>query len=244
MLARIMGCCCSTKPAVEADAGPLSATALESSLEKKTGDKFEMFHHTFDCAPLGFTVKDASGYTGVSVGAINNTALPLKVDDIVVAVRNQNVSKSTCKDVVAKIKGCGFPLKITFKRLQSTEHEEEIQRKVHTQYEGEILRCAKDNNVVRFKRSAFDPNGRQHGRMEGQYAGNHFHLGINHEGFVMLLSIILWASYERDEKKFWDKAKNSCWNTGPFNGYDLCQHIRYATLHSTQTLLSYTPLMH
>jgi hypothetical protein len=83
-----------------------------------SADKFEIFHHTFDCAPLGFSVKDSSGYTGVSVGAIKNTTLPLKVDDIVVAVRNQNVSKFTRKDVVAKIKGCGFPLKITFKRVQ------------------------------------------------------------------------------------------------------------------------------
>jgi tetratricopeptide (TPR) repeat protein len=117
------------------------------------------------------------------------------------------------------------------------EKEEQIQRKVHKENAGKILRCAKGwvskgNNIVKFNLQSFDPKDPCTGRMEGQYAGNHFTLAITLFGFIQLLSIIQWDDgkgnvlYKRDETKFWDKEKNACWNNGPLNGYDVCQHVK------------------
>jgi hypothetical protein len=106
------------------------------------------------------------------------------------------------------------------------EREEQIQRKVHRENRGKILCCAERNNVVKFNLESFDPKDPHTGRMEGQYAGNHFTLAITLFGFIQLLSIIQWDTYKRDEKKFWDKEKNVCWNIGELNGYDVCQHVK------------------
>jgi tetratricopeptide (TPR) repeat protein len=119
-------------------------------------------------------------------------------------------------------------------RTPEQEKEEQIQRKVHTEYADTILRCWM-NDVVKFDLDSFDPKDPHNGRIEGQYAGNHFTLAITLLGFIQLLSIIQWDDgkgnvlYKRDETKggkFWDEMKNACWNTGPLNGYDVCQHVK------------------
>jgi tetratricopeptide (TPR) repeat protein len=112
------------------------------------------------------------------------------------------------------------------------EEEGKIQRKVHQENAGKILSCAEGNDVVKYNLESFDPKDPRIGRMEGQYAGNHFTLAITLLGFIQLLSIIQWDDgkgnvlYKRDGTKFWDEKKNACWNTGPFNGYDVRQHVK------------------
>jgi hypothetical protein len=87
------------------------------------GRQFKVFPHTFNKSPLGFSVKDA-GEVGACVGKITNSALPLEMDDLIVGVSSQNVSKLTRKEVVARIKSFGFPLKITFKRVPLGQRED------------------------------------------------------------------------------------------------------------------------
>jgi tetratricopeptide (TPR) repeat protein len=106
------------------------------------------------------------------------------------------------------------------------EEEAKIQRKVHQENAGKILHCTEGNDVVKFNLESFDPKDPHTGRMEGQYAGNHFELAITLFGFTQLLSIALWDTYERDETNFWDEKMKVCWNTGPLNGYDVCQHVK------------------
>jgi tetratricopeptide (TPR) repeat protein len=117
-------------------------------------------------------------------------------------------------------------------KILEADEEAKIQRKVYQENAGKILCCAEGNSVVKFNLESFDPKDPRTGRMEGQYAGNHFTLGITLFGFIQLLSITLWNDgkgnvlYKRDEKKFWDEKKNACWNNGELNGYDVCQHVK------------------
>jgi tetratricopeptide (TPR) repeat protein len=109
-------------------------------------------------------------------------------------------------------------------KILEADEEAKIQRKVYQENAGKILCCAEGNSVVKFNLESFDPKDPRTGRMEGQYAGNHFTLGITLFGFIQLLSITLWDTYERDESNF--MGANGNWNTGPLNGYDVCQHVK------------------
>jgi tetratricopeptide (TPR) repeat protein len=110
-------------------------------------------------------------------------------------------------------------------KTREEQEEANIQQKVHQENAGKILCCAEGNNVVKFDPNSFDSSDPRNGRIEGQYGGNQFTLGIDLAGFILLLSIILWANYKRDESDFMG-ADGKCWNIGPLNGYDVCQHVK------------------
>jgi hypothetical protein len=130
----------------------------------------------------------------------------------VVSARNERIKKAVDEHQAKE------------KTLEEQE-EAKIQRRVHERYKGQVLRFEEGNDVVKFNLKSFNPKDLRHGRIEGQHAGNHFTLGIRPVGFVLALAIILWSSHKRVEKNFMS-ADGKCWNTGPLNGYDLCQHIK------------------
>jgi tetratricopeptide (TPR) repeat protein len=96
------------------------------------------------------------------------------------------------------------------------------------EFPDQILRYSPTNGVIPFDYASFDPKDNRQGCFDCQYSGNHFTRGIQLSGFIRLLSIIGWNSYEIAQRA----GHGLAWLNDPEkNGYDLTKIVIPAYMH-------------
>jgi tetratricopeptide (TPR) repeat protein len=120
-------------------------------------------------------------------------------------------------------------LDIVFHGEEESKTEATVLRtKLQLECPDQILEHTVTNSVLAFDYDSFDPKDKRQGCFDGQYSGNHFDRGITLSGFIRLMVIIGWESYEIQQRANHDLP----WlDDSEKIGYDLTKIVIPAYMH-------------